>query len=109
MPDAEPGPGPSCVDRGRVWRLYRTSRGEGPRTWARLTAAATSGLAMYATFPPLDLWFLAPVAIAMLLLAVCGRGARAGAGYGFVAGSAFFVPLLPWVGEYVGSVPWLAL
>ncbi len=79
------------------------------RTLVRLSAAASSGLLMYATFPPVDLWIVAPVAIALLLLAVRGRPARAGAGYGFVAGLAFFVPLLPWVGEYVGSTPWLAL
>lgn len=79
------------------------------RPWVRLSAAAVSGLSMYATFPPIDLWFLAPVAIALLLLAVHGQSARAGAGYGLVAGAMFFVPLLPWVGEYVGSTPWLAL
>lgn len=83
--------------------------GSGVRAWIRLFAAASSGLLLYATFPPVDLWVLAPVAIAVLLLAVRGRTALAGAGYGFVAGSAFFVPLLPWVGEYVGSTPWLAL
>ncbi|OZD70505.1 apolipoprotein N-acyltransferase [Rhodococcus sp. 06-1059B-a] len=81
----------------------------GVRAWIRLLAAVSSGLLLYATFPPVDLWILAPVAITVLLLVVRGRTALAGAGYGFVAGSAFFAPLLPWVGEYVGSTPWLAL
>ncbi|OZC42544.1 apolipoprotein N-acyltransferase [Rhodococcus sp. 15-725-2-2b] len=103
-PDIEPGPRPLVYDPSRArW----VTGSNGVRAWIRLFAAAWSGLMLYATFPPIDLWFLAPVAIAMLLLAVRGRGTRAGAG--FVAGSAFFVPLLPWVGEYVGSVPWLAL
>ncbi|MCX6490235.1 MAG: apolipoprotein N-acyltransferase, partial [Rhodococcus sp.] len=105
-PGIEPGPRPLVYDPSRArW----VTGSNGVRAWIRLLAAASSGLMLYATFPPIDLWFLAPVALAMLLLAVRGRGARAGAGYGFVAGSAFFVPLLPWVGEYVGSVPWLAL
>ena len=105
-PDTEPGPRRPGDDSNRArW----VTGSNGVRAWIRLLAAASSGLLLYATFPPLDLWFLAPVAIAMLLLAVRGRGTRAGAGYGFVAGSALFVPLLPWVGEYVGSVPWLAL
>jgi apolipoprotein N-acyltransferase len=79
------------------------------RTWVRFAAAASSGLLMYATFPPIDLWILAPLAMALLMLAVRERSTCAGAGYGFVAGLTFFVPLLPWVGEYVGSTPWLAL
>ena len=105
-PDIEPGPRPLGYGPSRArW----VTGSNGVRAWIRLLAVASSGLMLYATFPPVDLWFLAPAAIAVLVLAVRGQGALAGAGYGFVAGSAFFVPLLPWVGEYVGSVPWLAL
>jgi apolipoprotein N-acyltransferase len=32
-----------------------------------------------------------------------------GFGYGFLFGLAFYVPLLPWIGSFVGTVPWLAL
>ncbi|MGV9666609.1 apolipoprotein N-acyltransferase [Nocardia niigatensis] len=76
----------------------------------RLLAAAASGLLLYASFPPRTLWYLAPVGIAVLTLAVRGtRRARGGFGFGFVAGLAFFLPLLPWTGIYVGPVPWIAL
>ncbi|GAA3966805.1 hypothetical protein GCM10022231_29730 [Gordonia caeni] len=34
---------------------------------------------------------------------------RTGALVGFVFGLAFFLPLLPWIGEFVGAVPWVAL
>ncbi|GAA3245756.1 MULTISPECIES: hypothetical protein [Streptomyces] len=34
------------------------------RSW---TAAATGGLLLYAAFPPLDLWFLAPLGPALIL------------------------------------------
>ena len=105
-PDIEPEPRPLGYDPSRArW----VTGSNGVRAWIRLLAAASSGLMLYATFPPVDLWILAPAAIAVLMLAVRRQGTLAGAGYGFVAGSAFFVPLLPWVGEYVGSVPWLAL
>lgn len=109
-PAAELQPRSSGADhrRGRARWPHRPGPGS-LRPGARLVAAAASGLLLYATFPPIDLWILAPVAIALLLRAVRGQGARAGAGYGFVAGLTFFVPLLPWVGEYVGSTPWLAL
>lgn len=81
------------------------------RPWlTRLPAAAVAGLLLYASFPPRTLWYLAPVGIAVLTLAVRGTcRARGGFGFGFVAGLAFFLPLLPWTGIYVGPVPWLAL
>ncbi|WP_132994402.1 apolipoprotein N-acyltransferase [Gordonia zhaorongruii] len=66
---------------------------------------------MFAAFPPRDLWFLAPISLAFLYV-VLRAGAprpRTGAAAGFVFGLAFFVPLLPWIGEYVGPLPWLAL
>ncbi|MGW4248223.1 apolipoprotein N-acyltransferase [Nocardia sp. NPDC004722] len=76
----------------------------------RLVAAVVAGLLIFASFPPRTLWFLAPVGIALLTLAVRGsRRARGGFGLGFVAGLGFFLPLLPWTGIYVGPVPWLAL
>ncbi len=89
--------------------------------WSRLrpilrdsVAAAAAGLLLFASFPPRPLWFLAPVAIALLVLVLTGWGrgvprARAGFGYGYLTGLGFLLPLLPWVGEYVGPMPWLAL
>lgn len=75
----------------------------------RCAAALGAGLALYASFPVRTAWWLAPIAIAVLTAVVAQRSARAGFGYGYLAGSAFFVPLLPWVGVYVGAAPWLAL
>ncbi|MEE2061718.1 apolipoprotein N-acyltransferase [Rhodococcus artemisiae] len=64
---------------------------------------------LYASFPPRTGWWLAPLAIAVLTAVLRGRTVRAGFGYGYLAGLGFFLPLLPWVGVYVGSVPWLVL
>ncbi|WP_245672978.1 apolipoprotein N-acyltransferase [Aldersonia kunmingensis] len=80
------------------------------RVVLNLALSLAGGLLLFAGFPPRPLWFLAPVGIAALTLALRSGGSlRGGFGYGLVAGLAFFVPLLPWVGEYVGPVPWLAL
>lgn len=77
---------------------------------ARSVAAIVAGLLLFGSFPPRPWWFLAPFSVAILTLAVRGAGRlRAGFGYGFLAGLAFFVPLLPWTGIYVGPLPWLAL
>ncbi|WP_330234426.1 apolipoprotein N-acyltransferase [Nocardia sp. NBC_00508] len=77
---------------------------------ARSGAAILAGLLLFGSFPPRPWWFLAPLGIAVLTLAVRGDGRlRAGFGYGFLAGWAFFLPLLPWTGIYVGPLPWIAL
>lgn len=75
----------------------------------RLLLAAASGGVLFTAFPKLDLWFLAPVGIALLTAAVDGTRARVGALLGFVAGMAFFIPTLEWSGIYVGVLPWMAL
>ncbi|MFE7744936.1 apolipoprotein N-acyltransferase [Nocardia sp. NPDC057455] len=93
---------------GMVRRVSAVSSGH-PVT-SRSVAAILAGLLLFGSFPPRPWWFLAPIGIAILTLTVRGDGRlRAGFGYGFLAGLAFFVPLLPWTGIYVGPLPWLAL
>ncbi|MFJ4777753.1 apolipoprotein N-acyltransferase [Streptomyces sp. NPDC088762] len=75
----------------------------------RALAAALAGVVLYLSFPPRPLWWLAPLALALLAGCLHGRRARAGFGLGFLAGLGFLVPLLVWTGEEVGPVPWLAL
>ncbi|MBV9011647.1 MAG: apolipoprotein N-acyltransferase [Pseudonocardiales bacterium] len=75
----------------------------------RVSTAAGAGVLLYAGAPPRELWWLAPVVFAVLWAVLRGRAARAGFGYGVAFGLGFFVPLLSWVGEFVGSLPWLAL
>jgi apolipoprotein N-acyltransferase len=75
----------------------------------RLLAAAASGLAAAAAFPPVGLWPLAIVAVAVFLLLLRDQGWRRGALFGLVHGMAFFLPLLHWSGVYVGALPWVLL
>jgi apolipoprotein N-acyltransferase len=75
----------------------------------RYALALGSGLALWLAFPTHDLWWLAPVGVALLALATRGVGVRRGFLLGLVAGLACFAPLLHWSGTYVGAVPWLAL
>ncbi|MGH3798207.1 MAG: apolipoprotein N-acyltransferase [Pseudonocardiaceae bacterium] len=84
------------------------------RALLRLGTAVGAGVLLYVDVPPRELWWLAPMAFALLWQVLRGPGTgrprvRAGFGYGFAFGLGFFVPLLPWVGEYVGALPWLAL
>ncbi|MGH3873145.1 MAG: apolipoprotein N-acyltransferase [Pseudonocardiaceae bacterium] len=75
----------------------------------RAGVAAVAGLLLYVAASPRELWWLAPAALALLWTVVHGRTVQAGFGYGLVFGLGFFVPLLSWVGQLVGSLPWLAL
>jgi apolipoprotein N-acyltransferase len=76
---------------------------------AALAAAAGAGLALLFAFPPYDLWWLAAVAVALLAVAVHGRGFWAGAGLGVLSGLVFFIPLLSWTALHLQATPWLLL
>ncbi|MCX3058768.1 apolipoprotein N-acyltransferase [Streptomyces beihaiensis] len=86
-----------------------TARRLDPRRLARTGLAAAAGLLLYVSFPPRELWWLAPLSYALLGLALHGRRMRAGLGLGLVFGLAYLVPLLSWTGVDVGALPWLAL
>ncbi|MGH2818132.1 MAG: apolipoprotein N-acyltransferase [Actinomycetota bacterium] len=67
--------------------------------------ALGSGVALSFAFPEPDLWWLAWIAIAPLLLVASGRSFRRGFLLGFVYGAAFFGTLLVWI-SIVGWVAW---
>ena len=99
---------PSSVGTASSGGRPRFSRAGGLR-WA---AAVTSGIMLYLTFAPHGLWWLAPIGLAVLYLVILGQRARAGFGYGLLAGLGMMVPLLWWAGEFVGpigSIPLAAL
>ncbi|MEU6844290.1 apolipoprotein N-acyltransferase [Streptomyces sp. NPDC046716] len=85
------------------------ARRSGLRRFVPVVLAAIAGLLLYVTFPPRELPWLAPLAFALLGIAVHGRRLRAGFGLGLVFGLAYLVPLLSWTGVDVGPLPWLAL
>jgi apolipoprotein N-acyltransferase len=77
--------------------------------WLGLLCALAGGGALLLAFPPVGLWWAAPVGVALLAVAVHHRRPRTGFGLGLLSGLALFVPLLSWT-EIVGGVaPWLIL
>lgn len=97
----------------------------------RLVVAAFSGLLVYASYEPLG-WFVAGIAgMALLFLAYAPRSfftraaqrtdsnrpemsngdPSAGGGFliGLVHGLSLYLLLLPWIGEFVGAMPYIAL
>jgi apolipoprotein N-acyltransferase len=74
-------------------------------------AAIIAGLLLCVSFPPFGWWYCAILAFAVLAWVLLRDSTKlpGGFGYGFLFGLAFYIPLLPWTGELVGAVPWLAL
>ncbi|GAA4895602.1 apolipoprotein N-acyltransferase [Stackebrandtia albiflava] len=105
--DTPPQPSPPARPRPR--RLPAPS--DGPRLPLPLAivAAALAGPVLLLAFPPYDLWWLAPIGVAMAGVAWHRRRIRAGLGLGMLTGLTFFFPLLSWTSTQVGEVPWIAL
>ncbi len=74
----------------------------------RLAGAALSGALVALAFPPYDLWPLAPVGVAALVLLTRGVRPRRGALLGLVHGLAIFLPLLSWL-TVIGPDAWIAV
>lgn len=102
-------PGSSVADRSRSGRVGRPRRARTPRLLLRVLAALVAGALFAVAFPGYDVWVAAPVATAVLALALSGAHWRAGAGIGLVFGCAAMLPVLHWAGIYVGPVPWILL
>jgi apolipoprotein N-acyltransferase len=79
----------------------------------RCAVIIAAGLLLYVASPPRDLWWLAPIAVAPLLVITHDRRARTGFGYGMLFGLAYLLPLLGWLlafmGAQFGPWPWLGV
>nr|WP_231375779.1 apolipoprotein N-acyltransferase [Corynebacterium aquatimens] len=85
-----------------------------------MVLAALGGITIYFSHEPHGFFIAGIVGIALFYAALSPWGhragaaaqwpsARAGALIGFVHAVAVYLPLLPWVGEFVGALPWIAL
>lgn len=71
--------------------------------------ASLSGFLLNASFEPIGIWWIAPLAIALLLLCLESSSIAWRATSLFVFGLSFFGPLLHWTSTYVGVIPWISL
>lgn len=80
----------------------------------RIALAVISGALVYASFEPLGFWIAGIAGIALFYAALMPWGEHrptggSGALVGFVHGLSSYLLLLPWIGEYVGNLPYIAL
>ena len=79
--------------------------------WGTVGGATLAGALLVVAFPPFDLWFVAPFAIAFLVAAIdlsgrSGRRALRGALLGVAFGLTFFALLTPWL-RVIGPDAWI--
>lgn len=78
-------------------------------TASRVSLAAVGGLVLFSAFPDVGWWVTAPIAIAMLYVALRNTRTRTGFGIGWIFGMTFLLPHLWWAFVAVGWIPWVAL
>jgi apolipoprotein N-acyltransferase len=78
---------------------------------AQLGVTIVAGVALCVSFPPFGWWFMAIAAFGLLAWVLTRESTTlaGGFGYGFLFGLVFYLPLLPWIGGFVGAIPWIAL
>src|SRR5258708_6683851 len=103
--DDEPTPAPEVSSVGARLRTVLLPR------LPRLVVSLVAGLLLFYSFPTLNWWWAAVVALALLawVLTRPATTVAGGLGYGFLFGLAFYLPLLPWISTLVGAMPWLVL
>jgi apolipoprotein N-acyltransferase len=77
--------------------------------WWRLPLAVLGGLLALYTFPTENIWVLAPLIPALILIATLGMGFWPAYLVGFLAGQAFYISHIEWISLYLGPVPLIAL
>ena len=75
----------------------------------RIPLGVLGGLIALYTFPTENIWVLAPLIPALVLLATLGVGFWKSFLIGFIAGQAFYISHIEWISLYLGPVPLLAL
>lgn len=82
--------------------------GRNQHTLLRILGSLAGGALLVLSFPPYDIVYLAPPALALMTLSWHGVRARRGLWLGYLAGVAFLLPHLAWM-RVVGTDAWLLL
>lgn len=82
---------------------------QGPPIWVSLVLSMAGGLLIRASFPAPAIWPFTFLGLALILIALRGRGFWIGVLVGIVGGGALWGSLIFWLTLYLGPIPWLAL
>nr|WP_239380012.1 apolipoprotein N-acyltransferase [Frankia sp. CIT1] len=104
---SQPGDPADAVRPGGDSRAARQA-GARARRLTRPLLAVTAGIALYLAFPPVGIWPLAPVSVAVITLLARGVPLRRSAGLGMLFSLAFMLSMLRFV-MFVGLDGWIVL
>ncbi len=68
-----------------------------------------AGVLLSASFPPINLWFLAPISLAIFYNQLVNSELKQRLQTSMIYAIFFFAPLLHWSSIFVGALPWLIL
>ncbi|MHA7986396.1 apolipoprotein N-acyltransferase [Rathayibacter sp. CAU 1779] len=77
--------------------------------WAAVIVGIGGGVVYDGAFPAIDVWPLAFVGLALMLVVLIGRSVGGAILVGFLSGLAFYLTQVSWTALYLGPVPWIAL
>lgn len=77
--------------------------------WWRVPLAVLGGMIALYIYPTENIWVLAPLVPAFILVATLGMGFWVALLTGFLAGQAFYIAHIEWLALYLGPVPLIAL
>jgi len=77
--------------------------------WWRVPLAVLGGMIALYIYPTENIWVLAPLVPAFILIATLGMGFWVALLTGFLAGQAFYIAHIEWLALYLGPVPLIAL
>jgi len=77
--------------------------------WWRIPLAILGGMVALYIYPTENIWVLAPLVPALILVATLGMGFWVALLTGFLAGQAFYIAHIEWLALYLGPVPLIAL
>ena len=77
--------------------------------WWRIPLAVLGGMVALYIYPTENIWVLAPLVPALILIATLGMGFWVALLTGFFAGQAFYIAHIEWLALYLGPVPLIAL
>ena len=77
--------------------------------WWRIPLAVLGGMVALYIYPTENIWVLAPLVPALILIATLGMGFWFALLTGFLAGQAFYIAHIEWLALYLGPVPLIAL
>jgi len=75
----------------------------------RIPLGILGGVLGLYTFPTENIWVLAPLIPALILIATLGLGFGSAVTVGFLAGQAYYISHIEWLSLYLGPIPLIAL